>query len=285
MTIIYEAPGSPDVTRDHATITFFVLGTVDGIVARGMAAAVAPPMVQNGDRVLVRQDIKAKLVSEDAYDNWTVDVEYGTQQESKSEQLPQPQTIKVRFDTTGGQITLTQSLETKQKKSRDDVNDPAPDLKGAINYDGKEVKGVETGAPQFRFSVIAHYAPGVVTIPFMKELARKSWRYNSDTWLTFEAGEVLYMGATGEVEFPLAATQRTEPVPVELHFDASENRTNFAVGDITGLNKLGWDYLWVRYGDQDAGGGQGPVPRPRHAYVERNYETLGFASFFQFGGP
>ena len=66
------------------------------------------------------------------------------------------------------------------------------------------------------------------------------------------------------------------------------NRSRIAVGDITGISKLGWEYTWARYADsedaaaksptlQSYGDGAAIVKKPVAVYVERVYEYGDFS--------
>ena len=48
--------------------------------------------------------------------------------------------------------------------------------------------------------------------------------------------------------------------------------TNLTIGDITGVDKKGWEYLWVRYTDSVNDTAKALVKKPIAAYVERVYE-------------
>ena len=82
--------------------------------------------------------------------------------------------------------------------------------------------------------------------------------------LTFDPGELLFMGASGR-------KRGKDDWEVTLHFAASQNRFNFAVGDITITSKLGWEYLWVRYEDRVDNAAKKLVKVPVAAYVEQVY--------------
>jgi len=43
----------------------------------------------------------------------------------------------------------------------------------------------------------------------------------------------------------------TEDWEIAFKFAASPNATDLTVGDITGIEKKGWEYLWVRYADAE----------------------------------
>jgi len=61
-------------------------------------------------------------------------------------------------------------------------------------------------------------------------------------------------------------------------FAASPNVTGLSVGDITGIDKKGWEYLWVLYQDTEDTSAAALVKRPVAAYVERVYDSGNFGS-------
>jgi hypothetical protein len=131
------------------------------------------------------------------------------------------------------------------------------------------------------FSITAYYQPQAVTTAFMANIARNTGKVSSDAWLGFAAGEILFLGGTGNGDIPLVSGQRVKPVSVTFKFAASENRTNIKVGDITVPEKKGWHYLWVKYEKVEDSGFVFPIPV--HAYVEKIYEETGFQALFGFG--
>ena len=50
------------------------------------------------------------------------------------------------------------------------------------------------------------------------------------------------------------------------------------IGQITGINKKGWEYLWVRYADAEDTTAKVLVKKPIAVYVEQVYPTTGFAA-------
>ncbi len=81
-------------------------------------------------------------------------------------------------------------------------------------------------------------------------------------------GEVLFLGASG-------SKRGKEDWEITFKFAASPNITGLTVGPITGIAKRGWDYLWVRYLDDEDS--FQIIRRPVAAYVERVYEFGNFA--------
>ncbi len=282
---VYEKHKSPRAKFVNATenngssieFTYVVLGTNSEIVAANAALAIAPLAYLVNDEVLVRQEVAPDVTGPDS---WEVTVRYGTEDEEKSKEKPEPGTWHFSFDTTGGTHKVTQSLQTLWKGERSGIN-PAPDLLGAIGYDGKKVQGVEMVVPKLEFSITAYYAPQAVTTAFMANIARNTGKVSSDAWLGFAAGEILFLGGTGNGDIPLVTGQRVKPVSVTFKFAASENRQNIKVGDITVPEKKGWHYLWVKYEKVEDAGFVFPIPV--HAYVEKIYEETAFQSLFGFG--
>ena len=84
----------------------------------------------------------------------------------------------------------------------------------------------------------------------------------------FAAGEVLFLGASG--------SQRGEDDwEITFRFAASPNVTGLTIGDIEGIDKKGWEYLWVRYADAEDE--KVLVKQPIAVYVERVYDEGNFA--------
>lgn len=283
MPTVYEKYGSPegrfvnpvDGAGSSFTYTYVVLGETNVTLATSAVAAVAPTgYLANDGQWLIRQEFIPKPTGPDS---WDIDVRYGTEDDRKSQEVPEAGFWKFSFDTTGGSHKITQSLETISSVNAYG-NDPAPDLQGAIGWDGKKVNGVEIVVPKLEFSITAHYAPGAVTTTYMKTLAQNTGRTNSGTWLGFAAGEVLYLGTTGDGDVPLVSGARFKPIPLTHKFTASQNRTNIAIGAMTVASKKGFEYLWVRYKQGESADGANVVPVPTHAYVERVYEAANFAT-------
>jgi len=68
-----------------------------------------------------------------------------------------------------------------------------------------------------------------------------------------------------------------------FRFACSPNATGLVVGDITGIDKLGWDYLWVRYATYEDSSGRSLVQRPASVHVDRvlvpsDYSALGIGT-------
>lgn len=172
------------------------------------------------------------------------------------------------FDTGGGTQHITQSIETVNRYPAD-----APDYKGAIGYDGENVAGVDIAQPTLNLTETHYFPEDVVTTGFIANLARRTGMVNGDGFRGFSPGEVLFLGASGskrdDEENPLWE--------ITYRFAVSQNRSNFRVGDITVGAKWGWEYLWVRYGDEVDDAKKQIVKKPVAAYVEKVYYLTNFS--------
>jgi hypothetical protein len=131
------------------------------------------------------------------------------------------------------------------------------------------VEGTDVTVPVYNFTE-THYLPdSAVTGAYKAALFQLTGRVNNASFKGFAAGEVLFLGASG-------AKRGTDDWEITYRFAASPNVTGLAVGPITGITKLGWDYLWVRYADAEDENVL--VKQPIAAYVERVYELGNFGA-------
>jgi len=87
---------------------------------------------------------------------------------------------------------------------------------------------------------------------------------NSAGFKGFAAGECLFLGAAG-------SKRGSGDWEITYRFAASPNVTNLTIGDITGINKKGWEYLWVRYSDSEDAVAKALVKKPVAVYIEQVY--------------
>ena len=151
--------------------------------------------------------------------------------------------------------------------------------RGAIGVDDKgQVKGADIIIPALKLNVTYRHPLGVVSIPYAKFLAGITGTVNSDDFLTFAPGEVLFLGARG-------ADGSLAEASVTYQFAMSKNITGQSIGDITDVAKKGWEVVWISYKDDTdtVGSTAKPVRVPQYAYVERVYDTTAMAISLGFG--
>lgn len=64
---------------------------------------------------------------------------------------------------------------------------------------------------------------------------------------------------------------------ITFKFAQRSNQTGLEIGDLTGIAKKGWEYLWVRYEDVEDGTANAIVKRPKYVYVEQVYNSGDFS--------
>jgi hypothetical protein len=161
------------------------------------------------------------------------------------------------FDTGGGNQKITQSLETVGS-----YGDDPPDFQGAIGVNNDSVEGTDITIPVYNFKE-THYIPvALITAAYKATLFYLTGKVNAAPFKGFAPGEVLFMGASG-------SQRGQEDWEITFSFAASPNAVGLTMGDITGIDKKGWEYLWVRY--QDAEDEDVLVKQPAAVYVEQVY--------------
>jgi len=186
--------------------------------------------------------------------------------------------IAIRYDTGGGQQHITQSILTVSTHAPQGKT--ATDHKGAIGVTKDSVEGCDIGAAQFRFTATKVFEVG--DLPDPNTLAALTYRVNDDTFaitdsrtgqtLTFSYGECLLTGVSGP-------TMREDGyAELAYSFAASGNQTDITIGDITGIAKQGWHYLWAQYEETKDDSAKRLATRPIAAYVEKVYHEGDFSN-------
>jgi hypothetical protein len=231
-------------------LQFMVLGTELDAEVRALVQATIPAIYAN----LVFQNYH---IAHQGGGVWEVSVRYGKLEPKETGQS------SYSFDTGGGNQKITQSLETVAS-----YGDDPPDFQGAIGVSTDSVEGTDITVPVFNFTE-THYVPvALLTGAYKVVLFYLTGRVNHAPFKGFARGEVLFLGASG-------SQRGTEDWEIAFKFAASPNATDLTVGDITGIEKKGWEYLWVRYADAEDE--ETLIKQPVAAYVERVYEYGNFA--------
>lgn len=181
-------------------------------------------------------------------------VTYGTDGDANKRQP------SYQFETSGGTQKITNSFQTLGAYTP--TGKPAPDNQGAINVNKDSVDGVDIVVPVLSWSE-KHFLPrSLVTPDYLVAVASITGRTNVDSFRTFGPGTVLFLGATGSAD-------ASDPVEVNFKFQGSPDVSGITIGNIGGINKPGWSYLWCKYADGTSNGS--PVKTPIAVYVEQVY--------------
>lgn len=251
----WESRQSVEGESPAVDLIYIVRGTDDDLAAKS-ALLDASPVLYDG---LVRQSLSIERVAEDI---WEGTVRYGLLQP------PQTGDSTYQFDTGGGTQHITQSIQTVGRYAP--AGKMAPDFRGAIGVTHDSVEGVDITIPVYSFSETHYIAADQVTGAYKATLFALTGKVNNASFRGFAAGEVLFLGASG-------SKRGEEDWEITFRFAASPNATGLTVGEITGIAKKGWEYLWVRYADDVDDDAKVLVKRPIAVYVEQVYQYGDFS--------
>jgi len=257
---------------------FQVSGTNNDLLIKAEALAYAPLIINDGVDDLWRQTVQLQRIN---WQVWDVTIPY-----KKTE----PKEIgwsQVSFELTMQTAKVTQSLAYEDPLNLGLIppamlqattgyapgTATAPDYKGAIgvNKDGK-VEGCEILVPEFTWSETWRHPTAIV-----ESLAYRNILYaiglsplNDAVFRDFAGAEVLFMAASD------SRFDKTQS-DVTYKFKASPNMTNLTIGDITVAEKLGHDYLDIRYAEKVDPVSKVRVAVPKYAYVHTMYCASDFS--------
>jgi len=266
---VEELPDSRQWTTGanlSVTFSYQVRGTASDVDAKNAMLGEAPSSYQ----YLTRQASQIEPVVMDANNPdgciWNGTVRYA--RSSQDSEPPATGDSAFSFDTGGGSQHVTQSIATVNKYAP--AGKTAPDFKGAVGVTHDSVEGVDITVPVYNFSETHYLADAAVTGSYKSTLRSLTGRVNNASFKGFAAGEVLFLGASG-------SKRGEEDWEISFRFAASENRSGLTVGDISGIDKKGWEYMWVRYADAEDATAKAIVKKPVAVYIEKVYEEGDFA--------
>jgi len=154
---------------------------------------------------------------------------------------PQPGNYTINMDSTGGTVNV---MEAFAQTRTDAPGETGGNFGTSINVDKQgNPKGVSKVIPALKLNIAARLSAGITADPlaYAKLVTNVTGYTNSAPYLTFAAGELLFLGATGEIvgDTPL----------LTYTFAASPNLTGLNIGNIT-VNKGGHQYIWFSYKTQ-----------------------------------
>lgn len=263
---------------DRAELMYLVTGTSDAGDARDAVLAEAPATFEGIDR----DDVEVTEIL-DVDDHWRGFVRYQdptstsarSQRSSGASNLDNVGDEVFDFSTSGATAHIVQSIATRDS---DAVAGTATDHKGAIGVSGtdatRSVAGVDIVIPQFTFSITKVIVNASISLAFWQMLYDLTGKVNDANenfgGLTFNAGEVLFLGATG-------SKRGNGDWEITFLFSAIPNDATYDAGFGMTVNKLGWDYVWVYYEPAEDGAANRTATRPAMVYSEKVYNTEDFS--------
>ncbi len=260
-TVLEKFDSRASTTGPSASVelTYTIRGTDDDLVAKAQLLIDSPETYDG----LVRQSAEIEPV--DGRDLWSGVVHYGV---AKGAERPETGDSSFSFDTGGGTQHITQSLETVSSYAP--PGKTAPNFGGAIGVTHDSVQGVDITLPVYHFAETHYLADAVVTLAYRGTLFHLTGKVNNASFRGLDAGECLFLGASG-------SKRGEDDWEITFRFAGSENKTNLTVGNITGIAKKGWEYMWVRYETAEDDTAKALVKKPAAVYIEKVYEDGDFS--------
>ena len=257
---VYEGEPSRDFTAGGDSpgivLNWVVMGTRVQSEAAAAVAAETPAAVDG----LLFRDIAGKEI---APGTWECQARYGARKP------PQEMDYKFAFDTTGGKQKITQSLDTIGRYAP--AGKTAADHKGAIGVTDHGVEGCEIVVPKFAWSETWQLPIATYGWEYSQKLKAITGKVNGWRFRGFPAGQVLFHGGRGS-----ASSKDPSLIEITYSFEQSDDVKQQTVGGITGIEKPGWAYLWIRYTEEHDTSANALARRPEAVYVERVYLAANF---------
>lgn len=257
--------GSESEDNASANRRFLVRGSADPLVCRAFLIANAVGLSLYTYDGLAMKTLSWNLYPEGGPDAWEFTAAYDF--------TPEPGEFVVSIDTTGATVNVQEAFaQTKF----DATNFTAIDYGTSINVDAQgNPQGVEKIIPSLKLNIRATIKKSNFSsaLAYAKIIAGFTGKVNHEAFLSFARGELLFLGATGDII--------TDENPVlDFAFEASVNITNQTIGSITGINKLGWEYIWFDFAQKQDTTTKLKKTIARGAYVSEIYEFANFSGLF-----
>lgn len=265
------------------TRSYKVFGFTDDVLLHAEANQKISSELQYWQYPGVNVQLRAESYSVDYLgDNaWHVEIAY----EKMGADAPDPDPLRRSrsFDTSGGTMHKTQAESVGSGGTLDFEKrfpSSATNMSGAIGVDSSSVHGVDVVVPQLTWTETYDVPSTYVTSDYIKGVAALTGTVNNGTFRTFAAGEVLFIGAGGSQEWD--AEKGNGPWQLSFKFVASPNAGSgqtmpaITIGSISGIEKRGHEYLWVRYEPSVASSTL--IQLPKAVYVNKVYREENFAN-------
>jgi len=255
--------------RAGATQEYLIRGTANPVAAKNALLAEAPSTLDSGTDVLVLAGGNVTAVKVLSSIPAADCVWEGTVAYRRRQRQPATGDKVVNFSTAGRTEHITQSLATPHRYA--EVGETATDYLGAIGVSKDGVQGCDIQMAVYEYSETHYLDSNLVTSDYRRLLKDLTGKVNNAAWRGAAKGECLFLGASGSWRGENADWE------ISFRFALVENRTNITIGDITGIEKEGWQYLWVQFeDDEDAVTGYWRQ-KPTSVHIEQVYEYEDFS--------
>lgn len=263
--------------------SYKVFGTADDVALHAEANQVISSQLMYWQYPGANVQLRAEAYSVDYLGDqaWHVEIQYEKVGADDPEQ-DDPLRRSRSFDTSGGTQHITQCQAIGAGSSLDFEKrypNTATNMSGAIGVDGDTVNGVDIIVPALSWTETYDVPHHYVTSAYIKGVASLTGTVNDADFRTFAAGEVLFAGASGSQEWD--AQKGDGPWQLSFKFIASPNAGSgqtipaITIGSISGIEKKGHEYLWVRY--EPKVDSSALLQSPKAVYVNKVYREANFA--------
>lgn len=147
----------------------------------------------------------------------------------------------------------------------------APDFGGMIGVTQNGVDGVDVITPAFKFTRHRTIDAIEYTDGFENALFNVVRTVNKAPFTGKPSGTVLLAGIVSEYN------PADDTYELTYEFEGQLNESGIVIGDITGISKGGWEYLWVYYEDVEDPDSGRTIKKPIAAYREQIYRVGDFS--------
>lgn len=190
-------------------------------------------------------------------DNWTANLNYSSKKIDEGD---------YRWSFSTGGATVKQNFGFTWA----DYGENVVPTNGAINLNQDNLpEGVDVGISQLNLVCTARIPGLFINFAYLNYLKALTYKVNNAPFLGFAAGELLLTGVEGDIDVFGKSTD------LSFNFAASENVSNLQIGDITGINKGGHQFLWMRFKDDDSG--ERLTVAPEQVTVNTVYQAASYA--------
>lgn len=268
MPVIFSFEEMPDsrtstVNPPTVTLRYKAVGEPSDAIVGVYALSATPISVFTPIGQLWRQDIK---LDPDGYAQYRVSVPYGIRNRETG-------SYSFNFDTTGATTKVKIAREHLGTYYSPSITAHSSDTNphhGSIGVNpDHSVEGCDIVIPNLKLGVIFRFPQKGITIGKVKQFASVTGTTNSDSFLGFDPGELLFLGATG-------GDGSNHELEVNFQFAASQNVGSLTFGDIVNIVKSGHAYAWVEFLTQVTSDNKAATMPPLAVHVERVYDTANF---------
>ncbi len=252
--------GTDNRGSGNASRVFLVRGSSDPLACRtALLAGVTNISTYDG---LVLNSIEREIIGSN---QWQFTCNYDSQ-------TPDIGGYTVSIDTTGGQVLQTYGYDQTSYAASGET---ATDYGNALDVQDGKPQGVQRVIPALKINIRAKIATEYITRPlFYAKLISELTGFTNNSGLfpipatspvqyEFAAGELLFIGASGDVV--------AENPQLTFSFLASKNVTGLTIGDITGIDKKGHEFLWFDFKKAKDSATNRNASQIRSAYVGQVY--------------